>query len=299
MLALAASLVIAASATAATASRAADATSPHVTLIGDSVLTAVIWNDDPIQIMGKGLDLDLEVAVCRRLVGVSCPFEGARPSTLVDVVHELGPRLGTVVVVAGYNEPEAEFVDALEQSLAALRGAGVARVLWASLSERRADFTRMNVMLAAAARRHPELTIVDWARASRDHNDWFQTDGIHLTYAGAVGMARLLRDAVDRALTAPESGSLAATAFAVAAPAAALPKARVGVWYDVPVVARGGTLPYRWATTSGPLPKGLHLTSAGRIWGVPRRPVTTRVTFRVEDASGRVAVGATRLVIGR
>lgn len=33
-----------------------------------------------------------------------------------------------VVVVGGYDEPEAEFLDPLEQSLSALRGAGVKRV---------------------------------------------------------------------------------------------------------------------------------------------------------------------------
>jgi len=273
-----------------------------VTLIGDSVLTAVIWNDETIQIVSKGLDLDLEVAVCRRLVDLSCPFEGARPPTLVDVVAKLGSELGkVVVVVAGYNEPEAGFADALERSLAALRGAGVTHVLWATLCEQRKDYARMNVTLASAVRRHPELTIVPWASASRGHGDWFQNDGVHLSYAGAVAMTRLLRDAIDRALTAPESGSLATGAGAVAVlrPAASLPKARIGRWYDVPLVARGGTTPYTWTITSGPLPKGLHLTAAGRIWGVPRKPARLRLTFRVQDAGGLIAARATTLVVGR
>ena len=149
-----------------------------MTVIGDSVLTAVTLNEKPLETMTEGLDVDMEVVVCRRLVDVSCPFEGVRTPTLRDLVAAFGPRLGrVVVVVGGYNEPEAEFADALEQSLSALRGAGVMRVVWASFSQRRGDFARMNVTLAAAVRWHPELTIVDWAAASRDHADSFQPDG--------------------------------------------------------------------------------------------------------------------------
>ena len=101
---------------------------------------------------------------------------GASPSTLLDLVAAFGPRLGkVVVVVGGYNEPEQEFGDALEQSLAALRNVGVQRVVWATLSERRSDLARMNVTLAAAAQRHPELILVDWAAASRDHTTGSRT----------------------------------------------------------------------------------------------------------------------------
>lgn len=291
-------LAAAAVATTASPSLSEDSASPHLTVIGDSVLTAVIWNDEPLQIMSKGLDVDMEVAVCRRLVGVSCPFEGARASTLLDLVAAFGPRLGrVVVVVAGYNEPEEEFADALEQSLAALRGAGVTRVLWASLSEHRDDYRRMNATLAGAARQHPELRIVDWAGSSRDHGDWFQTDGVHLTLSGAVAMADLLRGAIDRALVAPETGALADTEFEIAAPGDSLPNGRVGRWYDTSLLVRGGMQPYRWTVTSGPLPKGLHLTAAGRLYGVPTRPTDVRVAFRVQDADGLMAARSTTLVV--
>ena len=295
----AAAIAVAAVAATAPASVRGDAAPPHLTVIGDSVMTAVIWNDEPLQIVDKGLDVDMEVAVCRRLVGVSCPFEGSRASTLLDVVAAFGPRLGrVVVVVGGYNEPEEEFADAIEQSLAALRNAGVQRVVWANLSERRSDFARMNVTLANAARRHPELILVDWAGASRAHDDWFQNDGIHLTYAGAIGMARLLRDGIDRALAPPtEAGALDDGGFAITKPATTLPEARVGRWYDTSLLVRGGTAPYRWKVPSGPLPKGLHLAPSGRIFGIPTAPFRAYVVFRVQDEAGLMATRRTLLVV--
>lgn len=297
--AVAAAIATAAVAATAPASVRTDAAPPHLTVIGDSVMTAVTLNDEPLQIVDKGLDVDMEVAVCRRLVGVSCPFEGARALTLLDLVAAFGPRLGRVVaVVAGYNEPEQEFADTLEQSLAALRNVGVQRVVWATLSERRSDLARMNVTLAAAAQRHPELILVDWAAASRDHTDWFQNDGIHLTYTGAVAMARLLRDAIDRALAhSTETGALADGGFAITAPATSLPTARVGRWYDTSLLVRGGTAPYRWNVPSGPLPKGLHLTPSGRIFGTPSAPFRAYVTLRAQDEAGLMATRRTLLVV--
>jgi hypothetical protein len=299
LIALAAVGVTAATSTTASGSVRANSTPPHITVIGDSVLTAVLWYPEPLGILTKGLDVDMQVAVCRRLVGVSCPFEGQTPSTLVDLADTFGPKLGKIVVVeAGYNEPEAEFADAIERSLAALRTAGVTRVLWVSLSERRAEYTRMNATLAAAARKHPELTIVDWASLTHANDNWFQGDGVHLTYAGAIGMARLLRMSLDQEFASvAESGSLATRGSTVSMVATSLPTARVGRWFDVLLLARGGMLPYRWSVTR-PLPQGLHLTLAGRLYGVVRQRVETRLTLRVQDGSGRTVSRSFRLVVG-
>src|SRR4051794_29368085 len=48
---------------------------PRVTVIGDSVLTAVVWHADALKVL-DGLNPFFEVAVCRRLTGISCPYEG-------------------------------------------------------------------------------------------------------------------------------------------------------------------------------------------------------------------------------
>jgi hypothetical protein len=159
----------------------AAAAQPRVTVIGDSVLTAVEWNATPLALFERGLDLQMDIGVCRTLEGVSCPFEGHTVPTLLDVVNSLGPRLGrTVLIEAGYNEPPAEFAQHVEDSVDALLAAGVTRILWVNLREWQQQYVGMNQTLDAAAARHPELTILDWERTSHDHYSWFQGDGIHL-----------------------------------------------------------------------------------------------------------------------
>jgi hypothetical protein len=266
---------------------------PHVSLIGDSTMTAVIWETNPLEILTDGLDLLIDVEVCRSLAGVSCPYEGRRPPNLVDTVHTYGARLGpTTVVVAGSNEPETDFAAAVEASLQALRAAGVQRVLWTTLSEATPSFGRMNAMLREAARHHPELTVVDWNAVSADHNDWFQTDHVHLTYAGGVGLARLLRTAIGAALDPPAAkpdAQASAPPLEVVKPRAASLRAAPGTRYSLALRARGGVPPYRWAIASGRTPRGLSLTPTGRITGTPIATGRTGLAVRVRDALGSTA----------
>jgi hypothetical protein len=174
---------------------------PRVTVIGDSVLTAVEWNSAPLSTFQQGLDLQLNIGVCRTLEGVSCPYEGGNVPTLLDVVNAQGPRLGsTVLVEVGYNDPAGEFEQRVEDSVDALLAAGVQRILWANLKEWQQQYIGMNQILAAAAVRHPQLTIIDWNGYSRDHYSWFQGDGIHLVYEGAVAMATLFNSSIKQAL---------------------------------------------------------------------------------------------------
>ena len=108
-----------------------------MTFIGDSIATAIAYNEPSKTLLATGIDLDLQLAVCRRLVGDSCPYEGVRPPTLVDLLPTI--QLGsTVVVEVGYNDWEDPFADSVETSLQALRKAGAKRVLWLTL---RADRT--------------------------------------------------------------------------------------------------------------------------------------------------------------
>jgi hypothetical protein len=257
--------------TVASAPRAETAR-PRATVIGDSVMTALIWHEDALSILEKGIDLQVDVAVCRRLVGESCPYEGARAPTLLDVVHALGPRLGaTVVVVVGYNEPESLFSQAVEESVSALLGAGVTRILWVTLAEATPAYAAMNDELIALEPRYPAMTIVDWDGASRDHRDWFQTDGIHLTEAGGIGMAKLLRDALDGCEAVSPNHSVA-TVAPVAGPAGPLPGAPYDSAYPVRLIAQGsGVAPYR--------------SSVGATSEETQLDRRTELGYRVEDRS--------------
>ncbi|WP_147281288.1 putative Ig domain-containing protein [Gaiella occulta] len=261
-----------------------------MTVIGDSVATGVLWNEKALAILGQGVDLQMQVAVCRRLTGESCPYEGSQASTVVDLVASLGPRVGpTVIMVVGYNDFQRTFASSVEASVRGLLGAGVERILWATLRAARRPYLTMNADLWAAAAAHPELTIVDWNEYARAYPGWFQNDGLHLTRAGGVALATLLRAALVPQEDPPS----------IVLPASGLSVARLGRKYETRLSADGGAPPYRWAVVSGTLPTGLRLRPDGRIAGTPRRAGSVTVVLRARDANGATAIRRAALVVAR
>jgi Putative Ig domain len=284
-------LAVAALASGASHTRAA--APPRVTMIGDSVAASLEYTPTARAILADGVDLRLEMAPCRRVSQASCPYDGARPLTVVDLVPTLGDALGqTVVVAVGYNDYESAYAGDIEDALAALRKAGVARVLWLTLHEARLSYVTMNDAIHAAATRHPELTVVDWQLYSRSHPDWFQPDGIHLQKDGAVAMATLAHNALE-ALGIPLAAQAPAALSVVAS---RLPEGVLGRPYSAKLVARGGAGPFRWTRVRGPLPRGLRLRSEGRIAGVPEQSGTFRISVRATDANQATA---TRTIVLR
>jgi hypothetical protein len=275
-----AGVLVSAAVLAATASGAAQPV-PGVTIIGDSVMTGVLWHPEAVAVMQAGLAVHWEVAVCRTLAGESCPFEGARPPTLLDVVHADGSSLGrTVVVEVGYNDPPATFATEVDESIRALLAAGVQHILWLDFREAQGQYADMNGVLTTAKLRYPQLTIVDWDGYAQRNYGWFQSDGIHLTAAGGLAMATLVHTAV-----------MTATAPPLVVLARPLPSGRVGRPYAARVRVSGGRPPYRWHAVSGPLPRGLHLRPDGHIDGVPRRACRLAVEVSATDADGVTVVG--------
>jgi hypothetical protein len=285
-------VAVVAFATAALASAGAGAQTdlpPRVTLIGDSVATAISWYEDARRALGEGVDLQLEVGVCLRLTGRSCPFERQRAPTLVERVESLGARLGpTVVVVAGHNDFERTFGASVARSVDALLRAGVTRILWTTLRAVRHPYVTMNAELWAAAAAHPELSIVDWNVYARSHPEWFQNDGIHLTRGGGVALAELLRSRLRPADSEPT----------IVQPAGALPPAAVGRRYEARLVASAGRPPFRWSIVWGSPPRGIRLAPTGRLHGTPRRAGRFEFVLRVQDASFATALRRTALTVG-
>jgi hypothetical protein len=277
---------VAALVTWAAATSAASPVSPKVTIIGDSVMTGVLWHRDAIAVMQQGLGVDWQVAVCRRLEGESCPFEGVQVPTVVELVQSLGSEIApTVVVEMGYNDFEQTFAQSVEDTIRVLLDAGVKRILWVNLREVRHPYVDMNGVLDVAANRYSQLTIVDWNRYSRSHPDWFQNDGEHLVAAGGLAMAAFVHAALMKVL-AP-----------VAVTAQRLPVAHVGRAYTATLVATGGTMPYRWSLSAGSLPKGLGLTKNGRITGIPKQPTRATLVVRATDAVGGMATRRVLLTV--
>jgi hypothetical protein len=255
---------------------------PPVLLIGDSVATGMQWHDDAIAVLQKNLDVAWQVAVCRRLTGVSCTFQGETPPNLLDLVASLGAVPPIVVVEMGYNDYENTFASSVEQAVQTLLRHGAQHILWLTIRQVRHPYVRMDAILAAAAKKHPQLRLVDWNLYSRNHPGWFQDDGEHLVDAGGVAMATLIHLAVDEVVMPLKI---------VATPVAA---GRVGSPYTARFAATGGEPPDRWQLVGRP-PRGLHLLAGGRLYGTPRRVQRVTVTVRVTDTEGQVA--ARRVVL--
>jgi Putative Ig domain len=247
----------------------------HVTLIGDSVATSLVFEADARAAVGHGVDMDLEVAACRRLVDSSCAAN--TPSTQ-DVIQSLGTRLGrNVVIVGGYNELEDRYAAAVETTLKTLEAANVDHVFWLTLRAARHPYVNMNDDLEAAAAKHPEVTVIDWNVYSRSHPDWFQDDGLHLLSGGALAMAQLIHDKLVGAGVALQD---------VVVKTRSLPDARRGKPYRAQLQATGGRAPYAWSL-AGRLPPGLHLRPTGALWGAGRsRPGTFTFAVKAMDGSG-------------
>jgi hypothetical protein len=176
-----------------------DATPARVTMIGDSVADEISYVGSARALLGRGLRLDLELAACRRLVEPSCTVARVQPPTALELIHAQGRALGSTVVVAvGYNDYELPYHRDVERVLGALRRAGVRHVLWLTLRAARHPYVTMNATLRQLAAGDSRLTLLDWNRHSRSHPSWFGADGLHLTPAGAMGMARLVRVALGR-----------------------------------------------------------------------------------------------------
>ena len=56
-----------------------------------------------------------------------------------------------------------------------------------------------NVIRNAGQRDPERVKVLDWVHYSAGHNNWFQPDGLHLTFTGAKAFARLLKKLVPLA----------------------------------------------------------------------------------------------------
>lgn len=176
------------------------AAKPRVTVIGDSVAASLLYVKSAVAQLKKGLDVRLDLRVCRRLAQPSCPYQGAAPPSALESIQAAGPALGTIVVIkVGYNETSATYRKGLEQVMTALRAAGVESVVWVTLAERTPDYAATNRIIRAAVARHPEMCVADWAAASRGKPAYFGADGLHLSATGAFALARLVKPFAVRA----------------------------------------------------------------------------------------------------
>jgi hypothetical protein len=265
-------LVLAAALTPTT--RPAVAPQPRVLVIGDSVATAIYWHKPAVAALQKNLAVVWQVAVCRTLTGESCPFQGGRAETALDLVDAMSRVPAIVVVEMGYNDAEDTFADAVDEMMSALVARGAQHVLWLTLAATRPPYPQLDAALTNAATRYPQLQLVDWDAYSFGHTAWFQNDLVHLTVAGGLAMAHLVHANVV-GLFAP-----------LRVRPVALPALRRGRSYRAQLTVTGGTPPYRWSVGSGSPPRGVHLLASGVLLGRPSSNASMDFLARVVDADG-------------
>ena len=95
----------------------------------------------------------------------------------------------TIVVHMGTN---GAFSDAQFNQMMAV--VGDRKIFFVNAREPRTWETEVNNRLATDYKKYPNAHLIDWHDYGNQHPDWFVSDGIHLTAAGAQGYAMLIRE---------------------------------------------------------------------------------------------------------
>ena len=199
LLAAALAAVLLAAAALAGAATAAPRKAVGVTFVGDSVPASITYTPQARAILARGLDLRLDLRVCRRLVTESCSYQGAAPPTALQSVEAVGSRLGDVLIVdVGYNESAVGYPQGIDRIMRVAKAQGAVGVVWVTLRETRDIYRQTNDAIRAAQKRWPQLQVADWNAYSRG-KPWFSSDGLHMGPSGAEALARFLRPFVFRA----------------------------------------------------------------------------------------------------
>jgi hypothetical protein len=176
-----------------------------VTFVGDSVLASIAYVPAAEGQLRHGLNVRLDLRVCRRLVQPSCSFQGFTPTTALQAVRGYGRSLGEVLVVnVGYNEAFQGYGGGIDRVMRAALAQGAAGVVWVTLRETRSIYHRTNIAIKTAARRWPQLVVADW-NAYSSGKPWFGDDGLHLSSSGASALATFLRPYVWKASAGPKA----------------------------------------------------------------------------------------------
>jgi hypothetical protein len=171
----------------------------EVTFVGDSVPASIAYVPQARATLARGLNVRLDLRVCRRLVAPSCSYRSSTPTTALEAVRAYGRSLGRVLVVnVGYNESAQGYRKGIDEVMRAALRQGANGVVWVTLREARDVYRWTNIAIRTAAERWPQLVVADWDRYSRG-KPWFGPDGLHLTPTGAEALAAFLRPYVFRA----------------------------------------------------------------------------------------------------
>jgi hypothetical protein len=192
----------------------APAGKPRVLIVGDSTLAAMEW-EPTAQSTLSGLNFKLDAKSCRTISVPSCrgrndPITGERtvPDNGLTVVgKEPANAFDELVLMIGYNESSANFSQSLPLMLNLARSKGYKHVTWLTFHvagtyqpplDGDASYRSNNVILkAAVTQQNGFLTLLDWNTYADDTGGLLQSDGAHLSVAGAYAVGDFIHSAVD------------------------------------------------------------------------------------------------------
>jgi hypothetical protein len=108
------------------------------------------------------------------------------------------------------------------------------------------------------------------------------------TTSGTSTFTVQVKDANSNTATKSLSIAIAASVQPLTITTTSVPNGSTNTAYSAFLFAGGGTTPYTWSISSGSLPTGMTLSSAGDITGVPTTAGTSSFTAKVTDSSSPV-----------
>ncbi len=150
-----------------------------ILMIGDSVsVRAIPYFQDTFP---HGL---IDAAVNRQFYNASSYYNLYRDAGTV----------GSIIVIAlGTNGYVTD-----DQIAGLMNDVGTDKMVWLVNSRSNTDWmASSNKALADAARKYPNVQMIDWYAASADHGDYFDGDGTHLSEKGSAAYIELIRSAVS------------------------------------------------------------------------------------------------------
>jgi Putative Ig domain len=116
------------------------------------------------------------------------------------------------------------------------------------------------------------------------------------TAAGTFSFTAKVTDASSHTATASLQVTINPATLSIST-SSPLGSGQVGAAYSATLQASGGTAPYNWSVSSGTLPGGLTLSTAGVVSGTPTAAGTFSFTAKVTDASSNSATKSLQVTI--
>jgi hypothetical protein len=168
---------------------------PEFSMYSDSVGAGLLESSGGTARAAGDMSAVFDLKVCRRLTYLPCP---PNPVSALSAIKSQPGSVGDIAVIdVGYNDWAQVY--GIEPVVSALRARGVKRIVWMTLREHQSSYASINVMIRAAARRHPFIQVADWNAASAGVGG-FAADGVHLSSGSSVNaLADFVRESVRQA----------------------------------------------------------------------------------------------------